>query len=112
TSKPEAAEEIDRKLVQLEMEKLSLEPDPEAAARVAEITAEVSKLKQQQMELTRKWEAERDAVQRIQYLKEQIDQTRIKIDKADRESDLNTAAQLRYGTLRELEAQLANEEAS
>lgn len=108
TSKPQAVDEIDRKLIQLEMAKISLENEASADSnrRLEQIEREMETLKKKQTELTAAWESERKGVVYIQELKEKIDQVKVQIDTAEREYDLGKAAQLKYGELAKLEGEL------
>eukprot|EP00878_Enallax_costatus_P007086 GHUV01007425.1.p1 GENE.GHUV01007425.1~~GHUV01007425.1.p1 ORF type:complete len:644 (+),score=165.00 GHUV01007425.1:422-2353(+) len=93
TSKPEALDEIDRKVLQLEMERLSLQKaapnDRAAAARLGHLDAELSKLKQDQQQITGRWRSEKDEMNRLQYLKEEIERVNLEIQQAERDYDLN-----------------------
>ncbi|PNW86539.1 hypothetical protein CHLRE_02g090850v5 [Chlamydomonas reinhardtii] len=117
TSKPLALDEIDRKVLQLEMEKLSLtkaakNSDRAAAARLAALDAELDDLKEQQKVITGQWRKEKDDMGRVQDLKEEIERVNIEIAQAERTYDLNRAAELKYGTLHSLQQSLkAAEEA-
>ncbi|EFJ52466.1 hypothetical protein VOLCADRAFT_79064 [Volvox carteri f. nagariensis] len=114
TSKPMALDEIDRKVLQLEMERLSLEKvsDRGAAARLATLDAELSRLKSEQQVITAQWQREKADMSRVQDLKEEIERVNIEIAQAERDYDLNRAAELKYGTLLNLQNQLkAAEEA-
>ncbi len=113
TSKPTALDEVDRRIIQLEMERLSLKSDytehaddPTAEVRLKDLDKEISELKDKQVELTNRWMAERGAVDQIAEVKEKIDKTKFEIEKAEREFDLNKAAELKYSTLPNLETEL------
>mmetsp|Transcript_29892 Transcript_29892/g.66115 ORF Transcript_29892/g.66115 Transcript_29892/m.66115 type:complete len:1085 (+) Transcript_29892:60-3314(+) len=114
TSKPEMLDEIDRKVLQLEMERLSLNKaatnDRGAAARLAGLDAELQKLKGQQAEITEQWQREKSEMSRIQDIKEEIERVNLEIQQAERDYDLNRAAELKYGTLIELQKQLKGAE--
>ncbi|KAL7550351.1 hypothetical protein ACHAWF_013613, partial [Thalassiosira exigua] len=117
TSKPTALDEVDRRILQLEMEKLSLSSDASKAldgkaaeanrVRLAQLESEVSQLQVEQQNLTERWMAEKGAVEGATELQEQIAQVTFEIEKAEREYDLERAAELKYGTLPDLEARLA-----
>uniref|UniRef100_A0A1D1ZY85 Clp R domain-containing protein n=1 Tax=Auxenochlorella protothecoides TaxID=3075 RepID=A0A1D1ZY85_AUXPR len=111
TSKPSALDEVDRKVLQLEMERLSLNKaapsDKGAAARLASLDAQLGTLKEQQAALSSAWERERDEMTKVQSVKEEIDRINIEIQQAERDYDLNRAAELKYGTLMELQKTLA-----
>ena len=116
TSKPTELDEIDRKILQLEMERLSLRSDFEGdegttlanaeAARLERIDAKLKTLKAKQEELNKRWEIEKGGVERMSDLKEEIADVKLQIEKCEREYDLNRAAQLKYETLPKLEEQL------
>ncbi|MFO7676088.1 MAG: ATP-dependent chaperone ClpB [bacterium] len=109
TSKPVELDEVDRKLMQLEMEELSLKRDTDAAskARRQEIQKEIADLREEQKRLGAQWEAERGDVDRRQALKAEIEKVGRDIEDAKRRYDLNKAAELEYGRLGELRKQLA-----
>ncbi|MGB9741948.1 MAG: ATP-dependent chaperone ClpB [candidate division WOR-3 bacterium] len=109
TSKPMALDDIDRKILQLEMEKLSLKREVEEAAkqRLNEIEREIASLKEEQARLTARWEAERKEVEKRRRLKEEIERVQHEIEVAKRKYDLNRAAELEYGTLLQLKKELA-----
>ena len=119
TSKPTALDEIDRRIIQLEMERLSLQSDfesqdngasnravKEEAARIEKLDEELLSLKRQQEELNRRWMAEKGGVDSTNELKEKIAATNLEIEKAEREYDLNKAAELKYRTLPALQQEL------
>jgi ATP-dependent Clp protease ATP-binding subunit ClpB len=107
TSKPVELETIDRRLMQLEMEKLSLEGEEETSGaayrtsrqRLGRIKKEIEQLSGQQKMLTEQWQAEKQILESINALKEEEDQLRVQIEQAERAYDLNRAAQLKYGRL-------------
>ncbi|MGL4651268.1 MAG: AAA family ATPase, partial [Caldilineaceae bacterium] len=108
-SKPQALDEIDRDIMQLEIEREALkkERDDASKARLADVEREVADLRERSAELTTRWQAEQEAIAALRTLKEQIDQTRTEIEQAERAYDLQRAAELRYGKLRGLETDLA-----
>ncbi|HEY9850638.1 MAG TPA: ATP-dependent chaperone ClpB [Leptolyngbyaceae cyanobacterium] len=101
TSKPEELEAIDRRLMQLEMEKLSLEGEENKASRerLGKIEDEINELKAEQDKLASQWQGEKQVLQAINALKEEEEQLRVQIEQAERAYDLNKAAQLKYGKL-------------
>lgn len=106
TSKPEELEIIDRRLMQLEMEKLSLEAEDEAGPaqrtareRLSRITQEMVELTVKQEEFNGQWQSEKQTLEAISALKEEEDHLRLQIEQAERAYDLNKAAQLKYGRL-------------
>ncbi|KFK25789.1 hypothetical protein AALP_AA8G160600 [Arabis alpina] len=108
TSKPTALDELDRAVIKLEMERLSLTNDTDKASRerLSRIESELLLLKEKQAELTQQWEHERSVMSRLQSIKEEIDRVNLEIQQAEREYDLNRAAELKYGSLNSLQRQL------
>jgi len=108
TSKPEELDEVDRKVLQLEMERLSLqkESDPASRDRLERLERELADLKEEQRTLNGQWQAEKDVIDQIQSLKEESDRVNIEIQQAERDYDLNRAAELKYGKLTELQRQI------
>lgn len=111
-SKPEALDEVDRQILQLEIEReaLSKETDKASQERLAKIERDLADLRERSNELSARWQNEKEAISRLQHIKEQIEQTRHEIENAERGNEYEKAARLRYGTLRELETQLAEAE--
>jgi ATP-dependent Clp protease ATP-binding subunit ClpB len=109
TSKPAELDEVDRKLVQLEMERLSLGRDRDEGAkkRLAEIDREIGNLKEEQQRLSVQWETERKEVEELSKLQEEIERVAAEADAAKRKYDLNRAAELEYGRLAELRRRMA-----
>jgi ATP-dependent Clp protease ATP-binding subunit ClpB len=124
TSKPVELETIDRRLIQLEMEKLSLEGEGQSTAiavgiyrtsnkdRLEKIEQEILDLKRDQDKLSSQWGSEKELLSAINALKEEEEQLRRQIEKAERDYDLNTAAQLKYGRLEAVHRELEKKEAS
>ncbi len=111
-SKPEELDNLDRQTMQLEIEREALkkEKDPAARERLQKIEEELANLREQRSELAARWEAERDAIKQMHSIKEEIEQVRIQIEQAERQANLEEAARLRYGVLRELEEKLQTAE--
>ena len=114
TSKPEEIDEIDRKILQLEMEKLSLGRESDAASqeRLERLERELAELSEQQSTLNAQWQQEKGAIDELSNLKEEIERVQLQVDQAKRSYDLNKAAELEYGTLATLQKQLAEKEAA
>jgi len=117
SSKPVALDEIDRRVIQLEMERLSLKSDfdktdpgtrehAESGNRLDKINGELNALIEKQQALTTKWQAERGGVGKISELKERIVEVDLEIEQAERDFDLNRAAELKYSTLPKLQEEL------
>ena len=112
TSKPEQIDELDRRILQLEMEKLSLGRESDAASRdrLERLEKELADLSEQQSALNAQWQKEKGSIDALGALKEEIEQVQLQIEQAKRSYDLNKAAELEYGTLAELHKQLAAKE--
>ncbi len=132
TSKPVELDEIDRRIMQLEMERLSLQKEDNIASmdryeqegkvvykskaaqaaieRLQRIDNELKELTEKQEELNDRWQMEKETIDSIQILKEQIDQIKLQIEQSERDYNLNRAAELKYGKLTELEKQLDDAE--
>ncbi|MDM9382112.1 ATP-dependent chaperone ClpB [Chlorogloeopsis sp. ULAP01] len=108
TSKPEELDEIDRKILQLEMERLSLQKESNAASRerLEKLEKELADLKEEQRALNAQWQSEKDIITKIQSVKEEIDRVNLEIQQAERNYDLNRAAELKYGKLTDLHRKL------
>ena len=114
TSKPVELDALDRNIMQLEMEKLSLKKEDDLASkeRLAEIEKEIANLKEEQSRLNAMWQAEKKALEETKTIKEKIEQANHEIEKAERSYDLNRAAELKYGTLMQLKKELERLETS
>jgi ATP-dependent Clp protease ATP-binding subunit ClpB len=119
TSKPVELEVIDRRLMQLQMEKLSLEgeekrpglgADKSSKERLEKIQQEITELEGQQQELSGQWLSEKQLLEEINTLKEEEEQVRRQVEKAERDYDLNKAAQLKYGKLEVLQTAIEEKE--
>jgi ATP-dependent Clp protease ATP-binding subunit ClpB len=112
-SMPYEIDEIDRRVMQLQIEStaLSHERDEPSAKRLDRVQREIAELQGQSDELRSHWRAEKDAIAEIRETRARLEQTKIEIERAERELDLAKAAQLRYGTMVELEHDLHEREA-
>ena len=112
TSKPEELDEVDRRILQMEMERLSLqkESDPASVERLERLEKELADLKEDQSELSAQWESEKDTISQVQTIKEEIDRVNVEIQQAERDYDLSKAAELKYGKLAELQTKLSEAE--
>ena len=103
TSKPAELETIDRRLMQLEMEKLSLAGEDQRAPttrdRLERIEQEIIELKEKQQQFNSQWQGEKQLLDKISSLKQEEDSLRLQIEQAERDYDLNKVAQLKYGRL-------------
>ena len=112
-SMPSEMDETMRKIMQLEIEETSLkqDDDPHSQAHLAEIRAQLSKLKDSFNEMKARWENEKAGIGKVQQLREQIEQVQNEITSAENAYDLNKAAELKYGELPKLQKELAEQEA-
>ena len=119
TSKPEELEVIDRRLMQLQMEQLSLESEDASSGtayrtaqeRLARIIEEIEELSERQQQFSGQWHIEKQTIEAINALKEEEEQLRLQVDQAERAYDLNKAAQLKYGKLEAVQRDLEAKEA-
>jgi ATP-dependent Clp protease ATP-binding subunit ClpB len=111
-SKPQALDEVDRAIMQLEIEREALKKEKDKASkeRLAKLERELADLREQSSQLHARWQTEKGAIAELRSVKEQIEQTRLEIEQAERRAELEKVARLRYGTLRDLEGRLADGE--
>src|SRR6059036_1112253 len=112
-SMPQEIDEIERRVMQLQIERVSVarDDDPVSRERLAKIDAELAELQEKSTGLKARWQAEKEGITRIGKIKEEIETARHAMVDAERRGDLNRAAELRYGTLLTLEKQLVELEA-
>ncbi len=112
-SMPAELDDISRKIIQLEIEEAALkkESDQLSKEHLADIQKELAEERDTFKQMKAKWEAEKESIGKVQKLREEIEQVGAQIEKAQREYDLNKAAELKYGKLPALQKQLAEEEA-
>jgi ATP-dependent Clp protease ATP-binding subunit ClpB len=108
-SKPKALDELDRQVMQLEIEREALrkESDDASRKRLEILEQEIANLKEDSAELSTRWESERESIAQVRKLKEEMEGLRTQAEQAERDYDLQKAAELRYGKLNALERQLA-----
>ncbi|GAA4487452.1 ATP-dependent chaperone ClpB [Gluconacetobacter asukensis] len=118
-SKPEELDELDRRLIQLKIEREAIRKEEDAASRerLVKLEAELAEIEEKSNAMSAAWHAEKDRVNAIQKLKEQLDQARSDVEVAQRRGDLGRASELMYGVIPNLEgkissAQEANESAA
>jgi ATP-dependent Clp protease ATP-binding subunit ClpB len=113
-SLPTEIDEVDRRVMQLEIELTSLrkEKDEASKERRAAIEAELEELKQRSAEMKAQWEREKEAIQGVREMKERLEAAKGEADRAEREANLQRAAELRYGEIPELERKLAEHESA
>ncbi len=113
-SKPEAIDELDRRLVQMKIEQAALQKENDKASRerLAKLTKEITKLDSQVSGLTEQWQAEKEKLAGAQKIKEQLDQARGELEMAQRDGRLDRASEIKYGVIPDLEKQLEAAEAA
>ncbi|HEX3874184.1 MAG TPA: Clp protease N-terminal domain-containing protein, partial [Solirubrobacteraceae bacterium] len=113
-SVPTEIDEVDRRVMQLEIELTSLgrESDAASADRRQAIERELAGLREQSSAMKAQWQSEKDAIRGIGEVKQRLEAARAEADRAERDADLQRAAELRYGEIPELEKQLAEREAA
>lgn len=111
-SKPEALDELDRKIIQLKIEQSALKKESDEASkdRLQKLQQELAQLEKQSADLTSRWQAEKSQLTNVQKLKEQIEHASRDRDIAQREGDLTKAAEIMYGILPKLQQQLKEAE--
>jgi len=112
-SKPQELDAVDRQIMQLEIEREALKKEKDKASkeRLRTLEKELADLQEESRQLTARWETEKEAIRALRHTKEEIEEARIAIERAERRADLEEAARLRYGRLRDLEEQLRSGEA-
>ncbi|HQL65494.1 MAG TPA: Clp protease N-terminal domain-containing protein, partial [bacterium] len=110
-SKPQALDEIERKIMQLEIEREAMKKETSEASkdRLKKIETELETLKKEKQELDAQWTKEKARIEKIKAIKQQIETSRKVIEDAERKGDLGTAAEYKYGKLIQLEKQLQQE---
>ena len=113
-SLPAELDQANRKIMQLEIEREALrrETDKASRERLDKLEEELANLKETQSGYLTQWEKEKGAIDGLRRLKEEIERTRLMIEEAERNYDLNRAAELKYSTLNRLERELAEQEAA
>ena len=109
-SKPESLDLIDRKIIQLKIEKEALmkESDKDSKERIKEIVENLNKLEAESLDLSTKWQAQKERISSLQRLKENLDQARLELESAERNSEWEKASEIKYGTIPEIEQGLEN----
>src|SRR4029078_10412148 len=108
-SKPEEIENLDRRIIQLTIEREALKKKQDRASkdRLAKLEEKLANLEQQSSELTQRWQAEKEKIAGEAKIKERLDQARLELEQAQRSGDLAKAGELQYGRIPELEKQLS-----
>ncbi len=112
-SKPEELDALDRQILQMQIESEALKKEDDAASkdRLEKLEKELADLQQRSSEMTAKWQAERDSLEKARDLKEQLDKARAELEQAKREGDFAKAGELQYGRIPALEKSLGEAEA-
>lgn len=107
-SKPEALDELDRRIIQLKIEREALlkETDDASRDRLAKLEEELSTLEEESIALTARWKAEKDKLSNVQHVQEQLERARIELEVAQRDGNLAKAGELAYGVIPDLEKKL------
>jgi ATP-dependent Clp protease ATP-binding subunit ClpB len=111
-SMPSELDEVTRRILQLEIEREALKKETDEASkrRLAKVEEEIARQKESAAELRARWEKEKESISKLRAIREQLEQTKLEMDKAEQAYDLNKLAELKYGTLSRLEQQLQEEE--
>lgn len=109
-SKPEEIDELDRRIIQLKIEREALKKETDAASkdRLVKLEEELKELESKSANLTAQWQAEKDKVTKGQRLTEELDKARIELEQAERDGKWEKASELKYGRIPQLEADLKN----
>ncbi len=112
-SKPQELDEVDRQIMQFEIEREALKKEKDKASkeRLGNIEKELADLRETSKALSARWQTEKQAITELRSSKEKLEQTRLEMERAERESDLEKAARLKYGEMRELEKKIQEAEA-
>jgi len=111
-AKPQALDEVDRQIMQFEIEKQALQKEKDKASleRLEKLKRDLADLQEKARQLSTRWETEKEAISALRDTKEKLEQTETEIDQAERDANLEKAARLRYGTLRELQTKMIEAE--
>jgi ATP-dependent Clp protease ATP-binding subunit ClpB len=113
-SLPAELDEVQRRVMQLEIEREALKKESDSVSRdrLTKLEKELAGLKTDSSALLAQWQNEKKAIQSLRDLRQKLEQTKVEIEQAERQYDLNRAAELKYGQLRELETRIAAEESA
>ncbi len=113
-SKPSALDRVERQIMQLEIEREALKKERDKASRerLASLEGEIANQREELNALTARWQKDKQLIEGIREVKAKIDEAKVQLEQAERKADLEAAARLRYGTLPELDKQLAEREAA
>ena len=109
-SKPEALDRLDRRLIQLKIEREAMKKETDAAAKARreQLDRDIAELEREAADLEEVWRSEKAGVQGTQTVKEELEQARLDMERAQRAGDLNRMSELQYGRIPELEKRLAD----
>jgi ATP-dependent Clp protease ATP-binding subunit ClpB len=112
-SKPRELDEVDRQIMQVEIEREALKKEKDKASRerLKKLEQDLANLREKSHALSTRWQTEKQAITELRGLKEKLEQTRLEMERAEREANLERAARLRYGELRELDGRIQEAEA-
>ncbi|NPV84571.1 MAG: ATP-dependent chaperone ClpB [Anaerolineae bacterium] len=112
-SKPQALDEVDRQIMQLEIERQALQKEKDKASRerLQKLEEDLKELRQRSLELHNRWQKEKQIIAEIRGIKEKMDQLQVEMERAERQADLEQAARIKYGELPQLSKNLAEAEA-
>src|SRR5690606_2616803 len=107
-SKPESIDELDRRIIQLKIEREALKKEDDQASRdrLGKLEKELGELEANSAELTAAWQADKDRIAGSQKIKEELDAARIELERAQRQGDLTRAGELAYGIIPDLERRM------
>ncbi|MES2214654.1 MAG: ATP-dependent chaperone ClpB [Pseudomonadota bacterium] len=111
-SKPEELDELDRKIIQMKIEREALkkEPDPASQKRLADISAELEGMEVKSQDMSSQWNAEKAQMHGVRNVKEELEKAKLELEKAERAADLAKAGELKYGVIPELTRRLQETE--
>ncbi|MEN8957490.1 MAG: AAA family ATPase, partial [Flavobacteriales bacterium] len=104
-SKPEELDEVDRKIMQLEIEREAIKREKDKK-KLDQLSEDIANLKEKSQELRVQWESEREAIEKIQKAKEEIENLKFEADRAEREGDFEKVAEIRYGKITQLQKEM------
>ena len=104
-SKPEELDEVDRKIMQLEIEREAIKREKDKK-KLDQLSEEIANLKEKSQELRVQWQSEKDAIEKIQNAKEEIEQLKFEAERAEREGDFEKVAEIRYGKIVQLQKEM------
>jgi len=110
-SKPEELDELNRKILQLEIEREAIKREDDTA-KLAELGMQLANLQEERDQLQAKWQNEKDVADRIASLNAQKEQLKVEAERAERDGDFGKVAEIRYGKLREIERQVEDDKAT